>query len=96
VLESVRSDDLFKYVSIEPAEYWRTLLFKDRFNFAGDKGEGEENKIVQRWNICDHLPEVTRRAFKLTSAEYIRKVTNYNRDLAKKGALDQVSKEEED
>lgn len=37
VISKIQEKPLFKYISLQPTEYWKILLFKDAFNFVGIK-----------------------------------------------------------
>ena len=39
-------------------EYWKILLFKDIYNFAGIK-ESQPEKVSLQYNIVEHLPPIT-------------------------------------
>jgi hypothetical protein len=43
---------------MSPTEYWRILLFKDLYNYGGIR-ESQPEKVCERWDIVQHLPEIT-------------------------------------
>jgi DNA polymerase epsilon subunit 1 len=88
VLNDIKQNDLFQYCNIEMEEAWKILLFKDRYNYGGIK-ESLDNKVSTKWDIVNHLPEITRRAYNLIASEYIHKVYRYNLDLDKKREINQ-------
>ena len=65
---------------MNPTEYWSILLFKDLYNYGGIK-ESEPEKVCARWDIVQHLPEITQKQFRLIVGEYILKVYRYNQKL---------------
>jgi len=65
-----------------PQEFFRILLFKDSFNYAGIK-ESDPSRVHNRWDIVLHLPEVTRKKFTLIVAKFVQQVEKYNQKLAK-------------
>ena len=75
--KTVRENDLFAFVGFQPVEYWRILLFKDRYNFGGIK-ESSPESVAFSWDVASHLPEGVRGAFRLTVAELLFKVYRYN------------------
>ena len=80
VIENIRQNNLFAFVNLNPKEYWRILLFKDRYNYGGIR-ETQTEKVASRWDICSHLPEVTQKQFRILVGEYILKVYRYNLSL---------------
>jgi hypothetical protein len=61
-------------------EGWKILLFKDRYNYGGIK-ESTEEKYSEKWDIVGHLPQITRKAFRLIAGEFVYKVYKYNKEL---------------
>jgi len=86
VLQTIKENNLFSFINLNPVEYWSILLFKDLYNYGGIK-ESEPEKVCSRWDIVLHLPEITQRSFRLLVADYILKVYRYNQKLSRKNAL---------
>lgn len=94
VIEDIKQKDLFQYCDIDMVEAWKILLFKDRYNYGGIKESAAEEKYFDKWDIVKHLPEVTRKAFRITTGEYIFKVFKYNKELDKKRAAGLLTEQE--
>lgn len=56
VLTTIEGQDKFRNIKITPVEYWKILLFKDKYNFAGIK-ESDPDKIKVDYDVMNHLPE---------------------------------------
>ena len=80
VLQNIKQNNLFSFITLNPTEYWRIILFKDLYNYGGIK-ESQPEKVCERWDIVQHLPEITQKQFRLIVGEYILKVYNYNQKL---------------
>lgn len=46
--------------------------------------------MVSRWDIALHLPLITQKKFLFLVAEYILKVSKYNRKLIKRNAMGNI------
>lgn len=77
LVQSVKETQLFSYLDLQPAEYWRILLFKDLYNYGGVK-ESVPDKVYSQWNVRSHLPVITHRAFNTTMCDFILKVYKFN------------------
>jgi len=82
VLENIQSGDLFRFIRLQPVEYWRSLLFKDRFNFAGIKETAPE-EVTMYSDIVQHLPQATRKRYEVIVKEFVAKVSKHNQKLLK-------------
>lgn len=60
VTENIAREDLFAFLKLQPVEFWRILLFKDAFNYAG-VNETSPSEVISRLDIVQHLPQATRR-----------------------------------
>lgn len=40
--------------------------------------ESDPEKVTQRWDIAHHLPEAVQHKFKVTTADFVLKVSRYN------------------
>jgi hypothetical protein len=80
VFRTIKENSLFSWVTFTPVEYWRCLLFKDIYNYAGIK-ESNPESVLSRWDISLHLPEAIQQIFKHTVGEYLLKVYRYNEKL---------------
>ena len=77
VIESLKQNHLFSYIDIGVVDYWPIMLFKDAYNYGGIK-ESQPHVITAKWDIINHLPQITQHAFSLNVADYIKKVYTYN------------------
>jgi DNA polymerase epsilon subunit 1 len=77
VIKTILEMNMFIFLKMEPSEYWRTLLYKDSFNFTGFK-ESIPDHPINRWNVSNHLPEAIQMDFRRIAAEYVIKVYHYN------------------
>ena len=62
VLKNIEAKERFRNIKITPVEYWRILLFKDKYNYAGIK-ESDPDKIKVDYDVINHLPEAVQRKF---------------------------------
>lgn len=83
VLSNLKTTQLFQYITLQPVEYYHILLFKDIYNFGGIK-ESQPDQISSRWDVCNHLPEVTQKKFLYLIGEFILKVSRYNKKALEK------------
>jgi len=58
-LAQIKQDPMFKYLQLEPGEFWQILLFKDPQNYCGIS-ESNSEKLFVEMNIVRHLPESVR------------------------------------
>ena len=86
MIKQVRDNKLFSWINFTPVEYWRCLLFKDIYNYAGIK-ESNPDAVLSRWDISLHLPEAIQQIFKHTVGEYLLKVYRYNEKIKAEQAL---------
>lgn len=56
VTKTINENPLFRYINLTPNEFWKILLFKDYYNFAGIK-ESNPETVAFRYDVCLHLPE---------------------------------------
>lgn len=72
--------DEFSCIELTPGEFWRILLYKDPFNYAGIT-ESNPEKMLVKFNISDYLPEAIRNKFKMTIIRFITEVFKENKKL---------------
>lgn len=77
---------MFKFLGLQPGEYWQILLFKDIQNYSGIT-ESNPDKLFTELNIAKHLPESVRSKFKYTIMELCYKVLKFNRKLLQEGNI---------
>lgn len=77
MIRIIKENNLFCNVNFVPSEYWKILLFKDGHNHAGIK-ESNPDKVSNRWDIVEHLPEAVRKKFINTASEFIHMTYKYN------------------
>jgi len=58
VTQTIKQKPLFAYITLNPVEYHKILLFKDLYNYGSIK-ESNPNIISAKWDISHHLPEAT-------------------------------------
>jgi hypothetical protein len=46
---------MFLHLNLTSGEFWKILLWKDNFNYAGFT-ESNPSKLTYELNICRHLP----------------------------------------
>ncbi len=63
-IKAVEGKERFSNLSITPTEYWRILLYKDKYNYAGIK-ESDPDKIKVDYDVMTHLPEAVQKKFQL-------------------------------
>lgn len=80
VIKTIKEQELFSYIKIEPHEFYKILLFKDYYNYGGIK-ESTDDKVSSRWDISMHLPQAIRRLFLKQIALFILKVYKHNQRL---------------
>jgi hypothetical protein len=77
VIKTINENSMFKYIMLQPSEYWKILLFKDYYNYAGIK-ESNPDVVDFKYDVCLHLPEAVQQKFKLTICEFVLKVHQEN------------------
>lgn len=88
-IESLKQNHLFSYIDIGVVDYWPIMLFKDAYNYGGIK-ESQPDVITAKWDIINHLPQITQHAFSLNVADYIKKVYQWNIKQRKKDKMNTV------
>ncbi|KAD4583994.1 hypothetical protein E3N88_21595 [Mikania micrantha] len=86
--ETLQKSNLFKWIELEPTQFWHSLLFMDQYNYGGIQAINETNDglqvdIVAKWNIAENLSKETRDYFILIVSKYLY--------LSWKSAQDQTS-----
>lgn len=94
VLSQLKTTQLFQYIDLQPVEYYSILLFKDLYNYGGIK-ESDPDRVVSKWDIALHLPQVTQKKFLYTIGEFILKVDRRNKKIIKKTAAGETMPEED-
>ncbi|CAI2378542.1 unnamed protein product [Moneuplotes crassus] len=77
MVETIQKESMFKYISFEVNKQWSTLLFKDRFNYAGLYSDNDE-KIVGEFNLQDHLPPNLKSPFMAIIGNFIKETHQFN------------------
>ncbi|KAI3706102.1 hypothetical protein L1987_76358 [Smallanthus sonchifolius] len=90
LLETLQKREIFKWIELEPTQFWHSLLFMDQYNYGGIQAKSDQTDddsqvdIVPRWNIAENLPKEIQDHFILIVSEFLY--------LPWKFAQDQVSK----
>lgn len=77
VVKTINENPMFKFISLNAQEFWKILLFKDYYNYAGIK-ESNPDVVDFKYDVSLHLPEAVQHKFKLTICEFILKVHQFN------------------
>lgn len=78
---------MFSLINMTPSDYWRILLFKDSFNYAGIS-ESNPTKVTSKWDIALHLPEAIQKKFLITVGEFLLKIYKHSMRV-KSGAVEE-------
>lgn len=82
ILKTIISYPLFSYLTLSPVKYWKNLLFRDIYNYAGILEEGDEKKIVSQWNVVEFLPPLVEKYILSLIGDYLMKVDSFQQELA--------------
>lgn len=82
ILKTIISYPLFLYLTLTPIKYWKNLLFRDIYNYAGLLEESDEKKIVSQWNICEFLPPLIEKYILSLVGDYLNKVDGFAAEAA--------------
>ncbi|KAM0031519.1 putative DNA-directed DNA polymerase [Helianthus debilis subsp. tardiflorus] len=92
LLKILQESTLFKWIELEPTQFWHSLLFMDQYNYGGiqsrpdQTSNGSQVDIVSRWNIADSLPKETQDHFTLIVSEFLYLPWKFAQDQASKRA----------
>ncbi|KAJ0576989.1 putative DNA-directed DNA polymerase [Helianthus annuus] len=92
LLQALQNRDLFKWIELEPTQYWHSLLFMDQYNYGGIQSKSDQANdysqvdIVPRWNIAENLPKETQDHFILIVSEFLYLPWKFAQDQASKRA----------
>lgn len=89
VVESVLTDELFSYVSIDYDKLWESLLFMDKANYVGIEFVEKSNEELEdnglsfggTWNIAEFLPAEAREYFEAVVIEFLSRPYRYQMEL---------------
>ena len=93
VLKQISSDPTFEYIQIIPNTYWKVLLFKDIFNYAGvvsssssllidQESDSTENMEIN-FKIADHFPDPVKKLFSYNVQNFLELLTLYSKKQKK-------------
>ncbi|KAK1431332.1 hypothetical protein QVD17_07789 [Tagetes erecta] len=92
ILKNLQKSDLFKWIELEPTQFWHSLLFMDQYNYGGiqlksdNTNNDSEVAIVPQWNIAENLPKETQDYFIGTVSEFLYHPWKFAQDQASKRA----------
>jgi hypothetical protein len=78
IIDSIMRETMFKYLRMHTIEEWKTLMFKDRFNYGGIREESER-RVTCNFDLKNHLPDKVSKIFLTMIGEFILK--NYNHSV---------------
>jgi DNA polymerase epsilon subunit 1 len=89
LLRTIKKIHIFNHITLTANTYWKVLLFKDNFNFAGiSPSEADQEghfggKVVSKWTISQFLPPVLERDFISLTSDYLLKLHRfyYEKDI---------------
>jgi len=81
IVETLKKNKLFSWLSIEPSEYWETLLFLDQANFSA---VDSQRNLVSNWNLKLYLAETLQPLFSSVIDDYLSRLhgLHYSNDPA--------------
>lgn len=71
VLNTISGNPLFRYVNMKVTQYWRSIFFKDSYNFCAITSD---NKRHFRWSEAERLPQQIKNVFMWIVLRYMEKV----------------------
>ncbi|KAI7734906.1 hypothetical protein M8C21_021709 [Ambrosia artemisiifolia] len=92
LLETLQKSAEFKWIELEPTQYWHSLLFMDQYNYGGIQSRSDQTRddspvdIVSQWNIAETLPKEIQDDFILIVSEFLYFPWKFARDQASKRA----------
>ena len=79
LLKQVSEKAEFEYVVFVLARQWKTLLFMDWNNYGGIQVTGKKGaqdiELDCDWNLCEYLPALLQKPFKLIINEFIKRIS---------------------
>ncbi|KAI3783594.1 hypothetical protein L1987_42678 [Smallanthus sonchifolius] len=90
LLETLQKRELFKWIELEPTQFWHSLLFMDQYNYGGIQAKSDRTDddsqvdIVPRWNIAENLPKEIQDHFILIVSEFLYLPWKFAQDKASK------------
>lgn len=80
VIQTIQNREQFRFITLQPSEFYRVLLYKDLFNWGGIR-ESSPDIVSAKWDMSNHLPEAVQKKFKMHLADYLLKVHRFNTKL---------------
>jgi DNA polymerase epsilon subunit 1 len=56
VIRTIQQKEQFRFITLQPTEFYKVLLFKDPFNWGGIR-ESSPDIVSAKWDMSNHLPE---------------------------------------